>query len=283
MNKEVKKYSTGRLSQYMKDMIPVWFKQGMTLEEISDRIDRSPVGIQKFLRENGFLDENLPVMDSDAKIIATALHNKPYWRDLRAQFDAHELASFENMWVRMMMEQFRQDLLPAEELQVKQLLTLDIFMNRSAIGRREQIKEIAKIQKDLDAEYEVDIENRDTGRIEYLESKLAFARSAVGNHTTEHTKLLGEIKQIIKDLKATRDQRVKRIEDSKTSFTGLIRALEDADYRKRMGYEAELMNVAKNKALVELSEWHEYGTGTDYKEMDIPILNADTVQLHDDI
>jgi hypothetical protein len=183
----------------------------------------------------------------------------------------------------MMMEQFRQDLLPAEELQVKQMLTLYIFADRSAIERQQQIKEVVKIQKELEKEYGKPPKHRDESRIQHLESMLAFSRSAINNHTTEHTKLLDKIEKINKDLKATRDQRVRRIEDAKTSFTGLLRALEDEQYRKRMGEEAELMNVAKENVLEDLSDWHEYGQGTDYSEMDIPILNSDTVVKHDDI
>lgn len=277
------KYQTGRFSKEMKRSIPAWIKQGVTIEEIATRINRSPEGIRKFMDDIGLIDKSMPVLDSDAHSISVALKNKPYWKNLQEQFDDNELQFFEHMWIKMMMEQFRQDLLPAEELQVKQLLTLDIFMNRSAKDRQQQIKEISRTQKDLDQEYKKPKGKRDMARIDYLESRLSYARSAVSNHTTEHTKLLDKMEKIQKDLKATRDQRVKRIEDAKTSFTGLIRALEDEQFRNRMGQEAELMNVAKNNAMEELSDWHEYGKDTDYAEVDVPILNAETVMKHDDI
>ena len=277
------KYSTGRLSNEMKRMIPIYKKQGLTIEEIAERIDRSPVGIRKYLNDIGYVDEDLPVMDDDSHAISLALRQKPYWRNLKAQFNLHELELFEYLWVKMMMEQFRQDLLPAEELQVKQLLTLEILINRSIEDRQTQIKEVGKIHKELDKEYKKKPDARNDAMVEFLESKLAYARSSVSNNTTEHTKLLDKTEKIQKDLKATRDQRVKRIDDSKTSWGGLIKVLDDEQYRKRMGHEAELMNVAKGKVLDELSEWHEYGTNTDYTELDIPILNEDTVMRHDDI
>jgi len=277
------KYSTGRMSKEMQKNIPVWKKQGISIEEISERINRSPAGIQKYLDDIGYIDEDMPVWDQDAHAVSVELKRKPYWQNLKEQLDKHELEFFEHMWVRMMMDQFRQDLLPAEELQVKQLLTLEIFTNRSAFERQKQIKEVARIQQELDKEYKLSTKKRDSSKIEYLEGRLTFARSAVSNHTTEHTKLLDRVEKIQKDLKATRDQRVHKIENAKTSFSGLITALEEEAYRRRMGEEAELMSIAKDKALDDFSEWHEYGKDTDYVEVDIPVLNSDTVMKHDDI
>ena len=281
--KKSKIYSTGRFSAKMKRDIPIWKKKGWSLEEIANEVDRSPAGIQRFLDEEGYLEEENPAMNSDVRAVRIALKKKPYWRNLQSQFDKDELLLFEQMWIRMMMEQFRQDLLPAEELQVKQLLTLYIFADRSAKERRDQIKDMKKIQVQLDKAYAVTLEDRDRPRIESLENRLKFVQSTVSNHTTEHTRLLDKIERINKDLKATRDQRVKKIEDSKTSFSGLIKTLDDEVFRKRMGQEAELMNIAKDQAMEILSDYHEYGTGTDYAEVDIPILNAETVMKHDDI
>ena len=278
-----KKYPTGRFSNEEKRSIPIWKKQGLTVEEISERVNHSPIGVRKLLDEMGYVEENEPALKSDATIIKTALRKKPYWKKLQEQFTKGELEEFEDLWVRMMMEQFRQDLLPAEELQVKQLLTLYILIDRSLVERQQMYKEIGKIQRELDKEYGCSIDNRDMSRIDHLESRLSYAKSSVSNHTTEHAKWLEKIEKINKDLKATRDQHVKRIEDAKTSFIGLIRALEDEEFRKRMGQEAELMNVAKDNVRDKLSEWHEYGTNTDYAEMDVPFLNAETIMNHDDI
>ena len=139
------------------------------------------------------------------------------------------------------------------------------------------------IQPDNGIKYKKSVDNRDMEKITYLDNTLSFAKSAVSNHTTELTKLLEKVEKIQKDLKATRDQRVKRIEDAKTSFVGLIRALEDEQYRKRTGQEAELMHIAKEQAKEDLSELHEYGKGTDYAEVDVPLLNSETIMKHDDL
>lgn len=275
--------TTGRLSNEHKKSIPIWKKQGLSSEEIALRINRTINAVNGYLDSIGFVDENNPPLDTDTKNIRTALYQKPYWADLKKQFNDHELRLFVSMWERMMMEQFRYDLLPAEELQVKQMLTLDIFLNRSAAERLKYIRKSERLERELHAEYSKPKEKVNDKKIDSLESRLAFANNAISNHTTEHARLLEKIERIHKDLKATRDQRVKKIEDAKTSFTGLIKALEDEQYRKRMGKEAELMNIAKEKVKEELSEWHEFGKESDYSEIDIPVLNAETVKKHDDI
>ncbi len=270
--------STGRLSREHKRNIPKWKKQGMTNEEIADRVNRSQEGIQKFLDECGYVDEAALPDEHDHASLKYALRNKIYWKELQMQFTEHELEVFESLWIEMMINQFRQDLLPVEELSVKQMLTLEILMNRSLVDRKKQLVKIDKLDRELVEEYKVDKDDRDLSFIDHLESQLSYAKGLIGSYTTEHTKLLAQLEKINKDLKATRDQRVKRIEDSKSTFSGLLRYLDDETNRARMGREMELMNVAKDKSLDELSEYHEYIDG----EVDIPILNSETVGKHDD-
>ena len=60
------------------------------------------------------------------------LHSKSFWTEIVRQFDADsgELTYFENTWINLV-KQFREDVLPAEELQIKQFITIDILINRS--------------------------------------------------------------------------------------------------------------------------------------------------------
>ena len=80
---------------------------------------------------------------------------------------------------------------------------------------------------------------------------------------------------VSKDLKATRDQRIKRIEDSKSSWAGFLRALEDEEERERVGDDAELMKIAKDKSREKLGTFHTFIDGS----IDRPLLNADTINM----
>ena len=110
-----------------------------------------------------------------------------------------------------------------------------------------------------------------------LEAQLSFMRTAIPAYTTEFQKLCEKKDSVTKSLKATRDQRVKRIEDSKTSWIGVIRALEDAELRDRVGDEVELMKIAKDRAYDRLGQNHQYMDN----KVDRPILNADTLDLEE--
>ena len=140
--------------------------------------------------------------------------------------------------------------------------------------RRKHIEEIEKLQKQINIEYDLDEDLRDIPKLTNLEQQIAYARNSIGQYTTEYTKLLGEQKAINQSLKATRDQRIKKIEDSKTTFAGLLRALDDEDLRKRMGNEAELMRLAKDKSKQKLSEYHLFANN----ELDLPLLTPESIE-----
>ena len=114
---------------------------------------------------------------------------------------------------------------------------------------------------------------RDIARLTNLETQLSFARNSIANYTNEYTKLLNEQQKISKDLKATREQRIKRIEDGKSSWIGLIRMLEDEQIREREGKEMEILKHATEKSRKELVEYHEYEDGV----VDRPFLTPEDI------
>ena len=96
----------------------------------------------------------------------------------------------------------------------------------------------------------------------------------IANYTNEYTKLLNEQQKISKDLKATREQRIKRIEDGKSSWTGLIRMLEDEETREKEGRQMEIISMATEKYKQQLSNYHSFQDNT----IDKPLLTPDTVE-----
>ena len=142
--------------------------------------------------------------------------------------------------------------------------------------RKRHITETDKLQKLVDAEYDKPENQRDIPRLANLETQLSFARNSIANYTNEYTKLLNEQQKISKDLKATREQRIKRIEDGKSSWVGLIRMLEDEQIREKEGKEMQILTMAANKFKNTLQEYHEYQDGS----VDRPFLTPDSVEEH---
>jgi hypothetical protein len=243
----------------------------LSIEEIADSLNRSTKPIKRYIEENQLYNTDSKEEKDNLKL---KLHSKTFWPEIVRQFDdsSGELQYFEDTWIGLI-KQFREDVLPAEELQIKQFITIDILINRSMKERKRHIAETEKLQKLVDAEYSKPEEQRDVPKLANLETQLNFARNSIASYTNEFTKLLNEQQKISKDLKATREQRIKRIEDGKSSWVGLIRMLEDEEIREKEGKEMEIMRMATEKAKNNLIEYHEYQD----KTVDQPFLLPESV------
>jgi hypothetical protein len=250
--------------------------QTLSVEQIADSLNRNTDPINRYIDENQLFGLN---EKSENEILKRKLRSKTFWNEIVRQFDKDtgELEYFEDTWVSLI-KQFREDVLPAEELQIKQFITIDILINRSMKERKRHISETEKLQKLVDKEYEKPEDQRDIPKLANLETQLSFARNSIASYTNEYTKLLNEQQKIGKDLKATREQRIKRIEDGKSSWVGLIRMLEDEIIREKEGREMEILSMATDKAKQTLYSYHEY---LDHK-VDSPILNPEALDYNDE-
>lgn len=247
--------------------------KSLSVDIIAQNLNRHEAPVKRYVRENNLLE------DPEEKLILNTLrdklHSKNFWNEITRQFDAEsgELEYFENTWIGLI-KQFREDVLPAEELQIKQFITIDILINRSMKERKRHISETEKLQKAVDNEYSKPEDQRDIPKLANLETQLSFARNSIANYTNEYTKLLNEQQKISKDLKATREQRIKRIEDGKSSWVGLIRMLEDENVREQTGREMEILNLASQKAKEKLQAYHNYADNT----VDLPLLTPEFIE-----
>jgi len=249
----------------------------LSIEQIADQLNRTVKPVERYISE-AKIGLKTPDEQENDKTLRQKLHAKTFWTEIERQFDkdSGELDYFEDTWIGLV-KQFREDVLPAEELQIKQFITIDILINRSMKERKRHIADTEKLQTEVDREYQLDEELRDGPKLANLETQLSFARNSIANYTNEYTKLLNEQQKISKDLKATREQRIKRIEDGKSSWIGLIRMLEDEEIREKQGREMEIMAMAveKNKQL--LSEYHQYADDG----VDMPLLTPETIIKRD--
>ena len=246
----------------------------LSIEQIAEALNRTVKPVQRYVTESKIGIKSKDEEETD-KTLRRKLHAKTFWVEIEKQFDKStgELQYFEDTWIGLV-KQFREDVLPAEELQIKQFITIDILINRSMKERKRHIADTEKLQEEVDREYKLPEDLRDGPKLANLETQLSFARNSIANYTNEYTKLLNEQQKISKDLKAIREQRIKRIEDGKSSWIGLIRMLEDEEIREKEGREMEIMNMSVEQQIKKLSEYHEYQDG----EVDTPLLTPETVQ-----
>jgi len=258
--------------QFIRDNI-----EDMSIELMAESLNRTTKPIERFITENN-LSFNREENQTD-EVLRIKLHAKTFWQEIERQFseETGELDYFENTWIGLV-KQFREDVLPAEELQIKQYITIDILINRSMKERKRHIHETERLQREVDSIYSQPEDVRDAARLANLETQLSFARNSIASYTNEFTKLLSEQQKIGKDLKATREQRIKRIEDGKSSWVGLIRMLDDELIREKEGKEMTILAMATERAKQKLYENHEYEDGL----VDQPFLTPDSVFYNDE-
>jgi hypothetical protein len=245
----------------------------LSIEEIANSLNRNVQPIKRYIQENSLYEDETDKAANE--ILRQKLYSKTFWQEIKRQFDetTGELQYFEEVWINLI-KQFREDVLAAEELQIKQFITIDILINRSMKERKRHIAETERLQKEVDKEYAKPEGQRDIQKLASLETQLNFSRNSIASYTNEYTKLLNEQQKISKDLKATREQRIKRIEDGKSSWIGLIRMLEDEIIREKEGREIAILSMSTEKHKQQLYEYHTFADN----RVDKPILNSESVE-----
>lgn len=206
--------------------------------------------------------------------LSEELETRPEWDNFRQQFTLRELEHFKYRYVQLM-GQFRDDVMPTEEMQLFQVITVDILIQRT-------MREHKAVMQDMEwAAKEIDTLKEDEGKgaeIKALESRYARGSTQLKDLSSRYESYLMRQSSMMKELKATRDQRVHVKEGSRTSFLGMLRLLnEDEAALLEMGREAELNRMAAEKEKQRLSKLHKYADGVP----DRPLLTPETVELDD--
>ena len=242
----------------------------MSVLDIATHLDRDPASVESYVKDK---IGNTTLDDREIEALHD-LQNRPFWKDLEKQFSEEELQSLLYHWGRII-TQFRDDVLPTEELQIIDAIKLEILMNRALIGQQDNMRSIDQFQDAVTVEKNKDLELQDKDYIYNLERQIEVCRDAQDSLTRDYKDLQTKKAAMLKDLKATREQRIKRLEDSKQTFIGWVRNLmSNPDTRREMGIEMEKMRLAMKQEEKRLSEYHQYEAGG----IDQPFLTPDTVK-----
>lgn len=248
----------------------------MQIDSIADKLNRHSEPIKRYIRENNLTyvrqNENSLYIDLYQK-----LKERFYYKDLKKQFTEEELETFSDMWVETF-KQFKENILPTEEFMLKQWITIEILSNRSMCNRKNAIMDIERLQKIINEEYEKPEIERDWSKISNLETQVGLAKAAQQGYTTEHSKLTADAKSLARELKGTREGRLLKHEETKSTFMGLIKSLEEEEVRERESMDGGLMLKAVDKARKKYSSPHKYLD----LQIDLPILNSSTIKEYED-
>jgi hypothetical protein len=108
-----------------------------------------------------------------------------------------------------------------------------------------------------------------------LERQAAALRASQESLNRDYRELQSKKASMLREMKGTREQRIKRLEDSKQSFVAWVAMLiQDPETLKKYGIEMEKMKLAMQKESERLSAFHKYEDGG----VDQPFLTPDTVK-----
>lgn len=240
----------------------------MSAEAIAKKLGR-PVGqIQKEY------DKYMGMTPEKRLTLQQQLELRPEWRQFEKQFTFDELNEFKHQYVQIVSTQFKDDLLPTEELQLFQVITLKILIDRTLAEQKMALEDMQSAHQALEG-----LEERGTktqsvkDQISLYETKYENAKKTNRECADRYKIYSDKQDKMFAALKGTRDQRVKFFENSKHSVLGWLRLLMDEENRREMGDEAEFMRRAAEKERERLSRIYTYEDGFE----DRPLLTPEIV------
>ena len=247
----------------------------MLYTEIAAKLKRNPETIKTYIKKE-LGREIRRVEQPKSKPVTVDLKSTLIWKDLSKQFNEKELETFIWHWNRII-GQFKDDVFPTEELQILDMIKLEILMNRCMESEKEARDKVEEVKQEMIKEKLLgDIANFD--KIAIYEEQIALNKAAYESIHGEYTDLLQRKASILEKLRATREQRIKRIDDSKQSFMGWVNELLDnKSLRRELGLYLEKYRISIDVEEARLQEPHKYLDDA----IDLPILSAESLEKFD--
>jgi hypothetical protein len=238
--------------------------------EIAKELDRDILPIRRHLMKIGKSADKKGSLQLQAEYDIKA---KPVWKELKKQFTEEELELGLAFW-KEIVAQFRKDVLPTEEIQIIDLIRLEILMNRALKEAHSSEIQIRSLEVDLAVEEAKTGEDKNRDLIFLIQRNIAQFKVAKNESNKEFRELFEKKDKTLKNMKATREQRIQKLESSKTTFSGMVsRLMNDPDFYDEQGREMELMRKAAQQVKEELGEFHTYVDNM----IDQPLLNDSTI------
>jgi hypothetical protein len=238
----------------------------MTAGEIAARLQRNAEAVSKYI-----LDNHASSFTESARSAEYDIKRSPVWKDLERQFTKEELNMF-LFHLGRIISQFRDDVYPTEEMQVIDTIKLEILMNRCLSQQQKSMETIRSLEQSLLIERGQ--EDKNPAEIANLERQIAIMRAAQESLNSDFKDMLNRKNSILKEMKATRDARIKHLESNKHNFLSIIRRIvEDRDFRTRLGRDMEKMRLATQVEYDRLSEYHIFADG----QADQPLLTPENL------
>lgn len=237
-------------------------------EQIAQKLLRNPKKITDYMTKQGLM--KYYYKEDLEKDQLQNIRKSRYWNTLCEQFSKDELDSFEYHWQNIV-KQFRDDILHTEELQIVDVIKLQLMMDRNQKKQKQAMDHIDFLRSEIAKERKNT--PPDDKKLQSLSQDLAASFSGIEALDKDHVMLLKEKNNALQKIKATREQRVHQIENSKETLVGWVKQLyTNPKLRYDLGIKMEKMRIATQVEFSRLSAPHIFADGV----VDRPILNHET-------
>lgn len=277
---ERSQYKRGRLSKsdwaYIKE-----HADKSTPEAIAAALGKDPKTVRQYIVEHCFkapVGEELPEQELQHMKLKAEIKNSPEWNQLKEEFEPEEIEYFEHRCAKLL-HQFKDDILPTEESQIFLLIKYELLMHRNRSNYQKTAKAIKRISAGVQKMYRkynndpTQMPQPERDWIAKQEEIVVNYRGSQSSSIREFNDMKKEHSSILKDLKATRDQRIEKLQNSNKTFVDLLKALQDEEFRERESRQIALYHLATDKEKERLGSTHKFIND----ETDQPILSSDTV------
>ncbi len=181
------------------------------------------------------------------------LTNSQFYFELQKQLTDDEINFYLEEWGSLC-EQFS-DIVATEKRQIDELIKAEIMANRVMRSIRVAEDEIEKLADSVerlrsfnDVDNDEDAQERDQQLCDMIRTMSAQSNAMA----RDYQNFVDMKNKILEHLNGRRKDRLHQIEKSKTTFIGLVEALQDQEVRRAQGKHLELLKRAKDK---KAKEW----------------------------
>lgn len=264
----------GRLSASEASTARALAAAGVAPAEIAARLNRTVEAVEALLAPAAAAPPAPPPPPDPLR----ALRSTIAWRHLTEEFDPKEVRYFEEKYLAYK-EQFQEDLMASEDAQLFKAIKAELLMHRNLVQQRRVQGEIDRLEAERDEALRAvkgdptRLSEDERARLLVIDTFLRDAYEDKQGRANEYDKLDKAHGEVMRSLKATREQRFARVENSKRTFLDVVRMFCERDAADRADRQLDQVRRARDKELARLGAVHQFADGA----FDRPILSADTV------
>lgn len=202
------------------------------------------------------------------------LHSKHYWKEIKKILLGGEVEYFEKEWLQLMSQFSNAEIVYTDEMQIKDLIITEIFLGRNLSKRKDIIRDQGSLTNNIREEENKEEDVRDLNQLAIMRREMAALEASLQSLDKNQQGYEDRKDSLLKALKATREARLKQMEDRGKNFFGLIKYLNERDAREKEGRWMDLMDKATEKSYNDLTQVVQYEDGS----LDCPILDPDMVE-----